>query len=119
MNVIQIGENTYGKYTASFVINDTNNPPKHKWAMMPIVMKYANKNGFTDFKNGLTPDYAVTDFIFDLKPFGDTGDPVLAKARELIGGISVKSASIEKFDISYRRLEDKDMKRKSRLIMYK
>jgi len=119
MNVVQIGESTYGKYTASWVITDTNNPPRHKWAMMPIILKYANKDGFTDFKNGLSPDYSVEDFIFNFRPFGDPGDPVLAKAKELIGGITVKSAPIKQYDITYTNLEDKDMKRKSRLVVGK
>jgi carboxyl-terminal processing protease len=117
MDVKKVGESTYGKYTGSWVITDTNNPPKHKWAMMPIILKYANLDGYTDFKNGLSPDYPVMDFIFDLKPLGDPGDPVLTKAKELIGGISVKAAPVERYDIPYRMLEDEDIRRKSRLVM--
>lgn len=117
MNVKQIGESTYGKYTASWVISDTNDPPEHSWAMMPIVLKYANKDGYTDFRNGLTPDYTVTDPVLDLKPFGDPGDPVLAKARELIGGVSVKSAVTVKHDISYTIMVDESWRRKSLLVV--
>lgn len=87
MNVVHIGEPTYGKYTGSWVMPDDNN----KWAMMPIVMKYANANGYTDFANGLTPDYPIEDDLFSAVPFGDTSDPMLAKAIELATGKSVKS----------------------------
>lgn len=119
MNVITIGEPTYGKYTGSWVLTDTNNPPKHKWAMLPIVMKYANKDGYTDFKNGLPPDYVVEDFLLDLKPFGDPGDPLLAKAKELIGGIKTSAVLTVKPDLAFRRIDDELMKRSSWLIMDK
>lgn len=117
MNVITIGEPTYGKYTGSWVITDSNNPPKHKWAMLPIVMKYANKDGFTDFKNGLTPDYPVEDLILDLKPFGDPADPSLMKAKELIGGLKSIAATPLKPHLPLIRVEDEITKRGSRLIM--
>ncbi len=88
MNVIQIGENTYGKYTASVTIPDFEDPPRHNWAMQPIVLKYSNAVGYTDFIDGLTPDYEVYDYLFEAVPFGDVNDPQLAKALELISGVA-------------------------------
>ncbi|WP_423129114.1 S41 family peptidase [Gaoshiqia sp. Z1-71] len=95
MDVIHIGEATYGKYAGAWVMADDD----EQWAMIPIVMKYANKNGYTDFVNGLQPDYPMDDDIFGAVPFGDPSDPMLAKAIELITGetavASVKSAKTE------------------------
>jgi C-terminal processing protease CtpA/Prc len=82
MTVVLIGEPTYGKYVGSWVIPDDNN----QWAMMPIVMKYSNANGFSDFANGLTPDYVINDDPVTAVPFGDTSDPLIGKAVELATG---------------------------------
>lgn len=118
MNVISIGDTTVGKYTGSWVIPDTNDPPKHNWAMMPIVLKYSNAQGFTDFKNGLAPDYYIDEFVLDLKPFGDPGDVVLAKARELIGGGVIAAAPKKAASsLPYSRLRDKDQVKSGILIV--
>lgn len=117
MDVVVIGENTYGKYTGSSVFTDSANPPKHDWAMMPIILKYANSSGFTDFKDGIVPDYPIEELIFDLKPFGDPGDPLLAKAKDLIGGITAITAKKAASAIPFVKLEDKSMKEKSILIV--
>ena len=87
MDVVVIGENTHGKYTGASVLYDAQENPEHNWVMVPITMKYANANGYTDFKNGLTPDYEVLDDgLWDAIPFGNTSDPIIAKAVELITG---------------------------------
>ena len=51
-----------------WVIPDTQEPPRFDWAMMPVVLKYANADGLTDFENGLTPDYYVPDDMRSAKP---------------------------------------------------
>jgi len=89
MNVVEIGEPTYGKYVGSWVIPDD----KQAWAIMPIVLKYANAQGYTDFVNGLTPDYKLDDDLFTAVQFGDMTDPLVAKAVQLITGTSVTSKS--------------------------
>lgn len=86
MDVIMIGESTYGKYTGAWVFPDNYEPPRHNWAMIPIVLKYANANGVTDFKDGLSPDYFIEDDILRAVPFGDLSDPMLAAAIALISG---------------------------------
>jgi len=88
MDVVKIGEATYGKYTGAWVIPDDN----EKWAMMPIVSKYANADGYTDFVNGLTPDHKLAATLF--VAFGDTSDPMLAKAIELATGKSYMPKSL-------------------------
>ena len=87
MNVVRIGESTYGKYVGAWVMPDDDK----KWAIMPIVTKYANASGYTDFENGLAPDYMIKDDLFTARPFGDASDPMLAKAIELMTGKGMPS----------------------------
>lgn len=102
MNVTLIGEPTFGKYTGMWVMPDDN----EEWCMVPIVMKYSNANGYTDFGDGLTPDYELDDYPYLGYQFGDTSEPFLAKAISLITGTataSTKSARIpllERADLS-------------------
>lgn len=84
MEVCMIGEPTYGKYTGAWVIHDTEEPARHNWAIIPIVLKYANANGVTDFKDGLTPDHFIDDRLLNAVPFGDFSDPLFATAMSLI-----------------------------------
>jgi len=88
MNVVQIGETTYGKCYASITVDDWESPKRHNWAMQPIVIKYSNAEGYTDFVNGIAPDYEVLDNLLYAVPFGSLEDPMLARALEIITGIS-------------------------------
>jgi len=112
MDVVQIGESTYGKYTGAWVIPDDN----EKWAMVPIVMKYANVDGYTDFVNGLSPDYSVDDDLLNAVPFGDTSDPLVAKAIELITGTSTKTVK-EKSHMDYKQMVPAKMLLKMNLFV--
>lgn len=88
MDVVQIGTTSYGKCYASVTIDDWEEPKRHNWAMQPIVIKYSNALGFTDFLDGIAPDYEVEDNLLYAKPFGSLEDPLLAKALEEITGVS-------------------------------
>lgn len=108
MEVIQIGTPTYGKYVGSWLIHDEND----KWAMMPIVSKYINYDGFTDFKDGLIPDYIINDNVFNAVPLGDPGDPMIAKAIELATGKSAVPAGEKAAPAEmYRQLMPKEMEK--------
>lgn len=86
MDVILIGETTYGKNVGSITIYEDDDP-KNKWGMQPIVVKFANSLGFSDFTAGFTPDYEIDEFEnLYLYSFGDTNDPLLGKALSLITG---------------------------------
>jgi carboxyl-terminal processing protease len=92
MNSIIIGEPTYGKYTGAFVLQNSDDEDNSNWAIIPIVLKYSNADGYTDFVDGLTPDYILEDDLVNAVPFGDTRDPLLAKALEVITGETVTVA---------------------------
>jgi carboxyl-terminal processing protease len=87
-DVVQIGTTTYGKCYGSVTIDDWEVPKRHNWAMQPIVLKYSNADGFTDFVSGIDPDYEVEDNLVHAVPFGSFEDPMLAKALELITGVA-------------------------------
>jgi C-terminal processing protease CtpA/Prc len=97
MKVTMIGENTYGKYVGSITIKDYDRNdklnPNHKWALQPIIMKSTNKNGVSDFYNGLTPDIKMEEDITNLLPFGNTEETLLKAAIEKIKG----TTSVRKF----------------------
>ncbi len=88
MEVVQIGTATYGKCYGSVTVDDQANPKRHNWAMQPIVLKYANSEGYTDFVSGISPDFEVEEYLLELEPFGSSADPMLAKALEEISGVA-------------------------------
>ncbi len=99
MNVTTVGETTFGKYTGAWVFPDTEEPSRHNYAIVPIVLKYANSEGITEFVDGLEPDYMIEDQILGAKPFGDITDPVLAETLEVITGVNPSPATKK----SYKR----------------
>lgn len=117
MNTTQIGENTYGKFYGSITVPDLEEPPRHSWALQPLVFKFANSIGFTDFNSGLLPDIYVDDNVLDMKQFGDISDPILARALEEITGTSpvVKKSAPQPF--SYSVLPDPVRELKNRAVM--
>ena len=114
MDVIKIGEPTYGKYAGAWVMPDD----AEKWAIIPIVSKYANANGYTDFVDGLPPDYELDDDLIRAVPFGDTRDPMLAKAIELATGKSpVAKSQIKTERISFPLIVPEEIRQKSNLYL--
>src|SRR5690606_1997336 len=92
MEVIHIGETTIGKNEGSFTIEDERDPQVVDWAIQPIVVKLADKNGNGDYDTGLIPDSEIDEFdTLPLLPLGDKGDPLIAKALGLIDPTEVRS----------------------------
>ena len=81
--------------------------------MLPIVLKYANANGVTDFKDGLAPDYFVEDDILNALPFGNLADPMLATAISLITGNEVVATKKSLTPLPYQKFysAEQDIKR--------
>jgi len=108
MNVVKIGTTTYGKYT-SMVLLQPKDENISNWALLPIVAKYTNAEGFSDFKDGLAPDYEVKDVLFPAVALGNEQEPLLAKALELIIGTSNQtiSSKVKKMNIDYEYIESR------------
>ncbi len=89
INVVTVGEQTTGKYTASITVYDSSNfgragaNPNHTWAMQPIVLEEVNKLGVND-KDGFEPTFLLPENLLDLGVLGDENEPLLAKAIDNI-----------------------------------
>jgi carboxyl-terminal processing protease len=104
MNVILIGEHTYGKNVGSFTITDS----KKRWdfGLQPITFKIANSKGESNYGtvNGFTPDYALLDNVMPYKQLGDPAETYLSQALALISGVAYKSAGLDKI-VKLKRIQ--------------
>jgi len=86
MDVVLIGDTTYGKNVASTTFYDEDNTDKNKWGMQPIIAKYFNSLGKSDFTAGFAPNFVVRDGGHNMKEFGDPNEPLLNTAlNEIVG----------------------------------
>lgn len=108
MDVVTIGKTTVGKYAASITIK-----PEHiyknkrdyehfkNWGIQPIVLRYANSQGVTDFKDGFAPNFEVPDNPLNGIALGDPNEPLLATAIQEITGtaatMAFKSAALPEY----------------------
>ncbi|WP_320112398.1 S41 family peptidase [Draconibacterium orientale] len=110
--VITVGDTTYGKYVGSQTLlpenylNDADAEEISNWAVQPIVLRFANSAGVTDFKDGFAPDIPVEDNLFNAYPLGDKNDPLFKAAIEDITGtpvVAMKSAP--KVSFNYKMID--------------
>ncbi|MEO0331882.1 MAG: S41 family peptidase, partial [Bacteroidota bacterium] len=117
MEVVTVGEPTVGKFYGSWVIPDLEEPARHNWAVAPVVLKYANSLGETDFVDGLPPDYPVEDNLLAAYPFGDENDPVLAQALAVISAdFNARTLASVQQAIPYYRLSNPQANRSLILV---
>ncbi|WP_226331978.1 S41 family peptidase [Echinicola marina] len=109
MNVVIVGETTYGKNVGSIPIEDEENED-NDYGMLPIVSKSFNSQGQSDYGEGFTPNIPINEFAFRLLPFGDTNEVLLKGAIEQITGIS-SGDRLKTFD---RKVLDNSLVRKPR-----
>jgi C-terminal processing protease CtpA/Prc len=123
MDVILIGERTYGKNVGSFSIYEKDDP-KNKWGMQPITVKYYNSKGESDFTAGFTPDFEVDEFEnLHLVEFGNTEDPLLSVALNHITGNAMQTRSMKRENMMQTKMIEVEnsnsiFKDKSRFEMY-
>ncbi|MEP6260471.1 MAG: S41 family peptidase [Gillisia sp.] len=106
IDVIQIGDVTTGKFTASVTLYDSPNFGRananttHKYAIQPLVLKSVNAAGVSDYVNGLTPDHLYKENIRTLGVLGDPEEPLLKIALDVIQGNRVSiPQSIDEFEV--------------------
>lgn len=119
MNVVTVGDTTYGKYTASITLepkdiytNTSDYADFKNWGIQPIVIRYANSEGVTNFVNGFAPDYLVGDELLPALPLGDIAEPLLQKAISVITNVPIvalKSATtkfrFKEFDRGFSKFD--------------
>lgn len=85
MQVIPIGEKTYGKDKGSVIVSDMRDPKRIPWVMYPITYMLSNANGDGNYSNGIAPAYAINELsVQPLRPIGDSTDILIAKALSII-----------------------------------
>lgn len=92
IEVIQVGDVTYGKNLASrplydspsYSFYDSELNPDHKWVMQPIFAKSENAVGFSDYTEGFQPDVLIKENIRNLGVLGEINEPLLANTLSLI-----------------------------------
>jgi hypothetical protein len=85
MEVILIGENTYGKNVGSNTLIDSKK--RYPYGLQPITFKILNSAGQSDYGTvaGFTPQYVVMDTTLPYYQFGDPNETYLKKALTIVG----------------------------------
>ena len=88
MDVILVGEHTYGKNVGSFTITDSKN--RWNYGLQPITFKIANAKDESNYgtKDGFVPNIAITDNVLPYKQLGDPYETVLNKALLFISPVA-------------------------------
>jgi C-terminal processing protease CtpA/Prc len=94
MNVVLIGEHTYGKNVGSFTITD--NTKRWNYGLQPITFKILNALDQSDYGsvNGFLPDYALADDLLPYRLLGDPNETYLNKALTIIGPVAYKTNAV-------------------------
>ncbi|WP_289040296.1 S41 family peptidase [uncultured Zobellia sp.] len=105
VDVVHIGEVTVGKSEFSNTFVDAPDPqtgyfytgnnddkinPNNQWGIQPLLGKNENADGFSDYENGLVPDYEIIEDIENLGVLGDVDEPLLALTLSVISGNTAK-----------------------------
>jgi len=120
MDVVMIGINTTGKYTGSFTLKDEdeNGHKNSDWAMQPIVVKYANSQGVSDFYNGLVPNIEAEEDFAHLMPFGDPNETLLKYALDDMQGITTTAMTLKSAKMGLRKVTDSNAHKRFGKEMY-
>ena len=95
------GEKSYGKYCGAGLLTPKDASGKDdleisNWLLTLVIYKLVNTQGFTEYKDGIAPDYEVADSgLMSGIPLGSPEDPLIAKALELITGRATKAPALK------------------------
>ena len=114
VDVIQIGTTTVGKneFSNTFVDDPDGDffysqnrenqiNPDNQWALQPLLGRNENADGFSDYTNGLVPDYELEEDIANLGVLGEDSDPLLALTLSVISGNTAKQNFTPKIPVKY------------------
>ncbi|MFD2034543.1 S41 family peptidase [Belliella marina] len=84
MEVVIIGDVTYGKNVGSVAFEDEDNPDNN-YGLLPIITKSFNSLDQSDYGNGFIPDIEMNELDFlPFRNLGDINEPLLNSAIEKI-----------------------------------
>jgi carboxyl-terminal processing protease len=94
--VITVGGNTYGKNVISIILKDET--AKYPFTLMPAWSKILNTYGQSEYggKDGIVPDYPVSDNILPYRPLGDSLETMLHATISVIKGSSARVKARQK-----------------------
>lgn len=97
MEVVQIGQNTFGKNVGSITRSDRTVPRRWDWGLQPITLKIVNAQDKSEYgtANGFTPPAAniQSDNVLPFQPFGARNETLLRIALDIIQGGPTAAAS--------------------------
>lgn len=85
MNVVLLGEKTYGKNVGSIPIPDDRKNGSN-YGLLPITFKIFNSQGKSDYGDGFEPNVEVNEFEWPMHELGDIDEKLLAAAIATIEG---------------------------------
>ncbi|MDT0690248.1 S41 family peptidase [Salegentibacter sp. F188] len=92
IEVQKVGDTTTGKSQASVTLYDSPNfnrvnaNPDHTYAIQPLVLESVNSMDVSVPVNGIIPDVAIEENIWNLGVLGEPSDPLLSATLDLITG---------------------------------
>ncbi|MCM4160364.1 peptidase S41 [Antarcticibacterium flavum] len=106
IDVVQIGDVTTGKFEASVTLYDSPNfsedhsslNDSHTYAIQPLVLKSMNRDGVTDYKDGINPEIKLPEDVLNLGILGDKDEPLLKVALDVIAGNRVSIPEVKTYD---------------------
>jgi len=114
VNVVHVGTTTVGKneFSNTFVDDPDNNyfynpdredqiNPENQWGLQPLLGRNENADGFSNYTDGLNPDYELREDAATLGVLGDTGEPLLALALSVISGQTAKRSLEPVLPVNY------------------
>ncbi|MFN1218817.1 S41 family peptidase [Chryseobacterium kwangjuense] len=85
MQVLQVGDATFGKDMAGFMVEDKTKPKKISWQLHPVIYKVFNANGEGAYSTGIPPQIAVSEYAsLPLLPLGDSEETLISSALNKI-----------------------------------
>lgn len=108
MDVILIGEHTYGKNVGSFTLTD----PSKRWdfGLQPITFLTNNAIGESNYGtvNGFLPNYTLADNVLPYRTLGNPYETYFNKALNIISGVAYQTSSTEAIKKYTRTLASKE-----------
>ena len=92
--------------------------PKNSYAMQPIVMKYYNSQGVSDFIYGLMPNMMMQEDYKNLIAFGDQNETLLKACLNDITGMPQSGMVIKSAGLGIKKVFDSQENRPFSKQMY-
>lgn len=126
IDVKHVGDTTTGKFQASVTLYDSSNfgrenaNKNHTYAIQPLVLKSVNKDGVSDYINGLFPDIPKEESLSNFGVLGDPTEPLLEAAiNDILGKPQTKQfEAVKRAERKFKIMGDSEMQKPTYQRMY-